>query len=118
MGPAIEFEQQGFELLLRYSPRDDDSWVHDRFVRGDELVIKRTFHLRKEHLVTDHSPDTYDNDQFYESEPLRFRVATLEESTFLSIPRSCRSATHYLSTTKRLSHGNGSLRSSALPSLA
>ncbi|HQR16513.1 MAG TPA: hypothetical protein PLZ37_18285, partial [Nitrospira sp.] len=87
MGPAIEFEQQGFELLLRYSPRDDDSWVHDRFVRGDELVIKRTFHLRKEHLVTDHSPDTYDNDQFYESEPLRFRVATLEGEYFSFDPK-------------------------------
>ncbi len=87
MGPAIEFEQQGFELLLRYSPRDDDSWVHDRFVRGDELVIKRTFHLRKEHLVTDHSPDTYDNDQFYESEPLRFRVASLEGEYFSFDPK-------------------------------
>ncbi len=82
MRPAIEFEQQGSELLLRYSPRDDDSWVHDRFVRGDELVIKRTFHLRKEHLVTDDSPDTSDNDEFYESEPLRFRVATLEGEYF------------------------------------
>lgn len=60
MRPAIEFEQQGSELLLRYSPRDDDSWVHDRFVRGEELVIKRTFHFRKEHLVADDSPDTSD----------------------------------------------------------
>jgi len=47
MHPAIEFEEQGSELLLRYSPRDDDSWVHGRFVRDNELVIKRTFHLQK-----------------------------------------------------------------------
>src|SRR3569832_2494503 len=76
MRPAIEFEQQGSELLLRYSPRDDDSWVHDRFERGDNLVIKRTFHLRQEHLVTDNPTDLSDDEGFYESEPLRFKVAT------------------------------------------
>lgn len=86
MRPAIEFEQQGSELLLRYSPRDDDSWVHDRFERGDDLVIKRTFNLRQEHLVTDDATDLSDDEGFYGSEPLRFKVATLDGEYFTFDP--------------------------------
>ena len=86
MRPAIEFEQQGSELLLLYSPRDGDSWVHDRFERGVNLVIKRTFHLRQEHLVTDDPTDLSDDEGFYESEPLRFKVATLEGEYFTFDP--------------------------------
>lgn len=86
MRPAIEFEQQGSELLLRYSPRDDDSWVHDRFERGDDLVIKRTFNLRQEHLVTDDLTDLSDDEGFYGSEPLRFKVATLDGEYFTFDP--------------------------------
>src|SRR3569833_4510439 len=82
MRPAIEFEQQGSELLQHYSQRDGDSWVHDRFERGVNLVIKRTFHLRQEHLVTDDPTDLSDDEGFYESEPLRFKVATLEGEYF------------------------------------
>lgn len=86
MRTAIEFEKQGSELLLRYSPRDDDSWVHGRFERGDDLVIKGTFHLRQEHLVTDDFTDVSDDDGFLESEPLRFKVAVLEGEYFTFDP--------------------------------
>lgn len=83
MRSAVEFEQRGPELLLRYFPRDDDSWVHARFERGDGLVIKRTFHLRQEHLITDDSTGVSDDhDGFLESEPLRFKVAVLEGEYF------------------------------------
>lgn len=82
MRPAIEFEQQGSELLLRYSPRDDDSWVHDRFERGEDLTIKRTFHLRREHLIAADSTDTSNDNDFLDSPPLRFKVAVLKGEYF------------------------------------
>lgn len=78
MRPAVEFEQRGSELLLRYSPRDGDSWVHGRFERGNDLVIKGTFHLSQVHLITNKSPDVPDDDFGFDSEPLRFKVAVLE----------------------------------------
>lgn len=83
MRPAVEFEQLDTTLVLLYTPRDDDSWVYDRFERGEELVIKGTFHLRRGHLVSDRLLDTPDDETaFVDSEPLRFRVAGLEGEYF------------------------------------
>jgi hypothetical protein len=82
MRRAVEFEQRSSELLLRYFPRDGDSWVHNRFDRGNDLVIKKTFHLRKEHIIIDLSTDMSDDDGYVESEPMRFRVAVLEGEYF------------------------------------
>lgn len=49
--PAIDFEFFGDELRLTYRPRDDTSWVQDKFQRGEALVLKGTFHLTPQHLV-------------------------------------------------------------------
>ena len=51
--PAVDFEVLDDELRLIYRPRDDTSWVHDRFARGDELLVKGTFHLTRLDLVED-----------------------------------------------------------------
>lgn len=51
--PAVEFEISDNELRLVYRPRDDTSWVRDRFERGDGLVVKGTFHLTPQDLVED-----------------------------------------------------------------
>jgi hypothetical protein len=73
---TIEFEQLSSKLLLVYRPRDDDSWVHDKFNKGDQLVIKGTFHLSKEHLVSGGAPANGDSDLSYsEAESLKFLVA-------------------------------------------
>lgn len=83
MRPAIEFEQQDSTLLLLYTPRDDDSWVYDRFDRGEDLLIKGTFHLRRDNLIADRTTDAPDDaTAFVDSEPLRFRVAHLEGEYF------------------------------------
>jgi hypothetical protein len=80
---AVEFEQQGSELHLRYSPRDDDSWVHARFKRGEDLLIKGTFLFRQEHLIPEEPLDMADDELgFVDSEPLRFRVAVLDGDYF------------------------------------
>jgi hypothetical protein len=83
MRPAIEFEQQDSTLLLLYTPRDDDSWVYDRFDRGEDLLIKGTFHLRRDHLIADRSTDAPDDESaFVDLEPLCFRVAHLDGEYF------------------------------------
>ncbi|MER0205034.1 MAG: hypothetical protein DU480_14535 [Nitrosomonas sp.] len=83
MRSAVEFEQRGSELLLLYSPQYDDSWVQDKFKRGEILLIKGTFHLRQVHLITNELPDaTDDSDSFIEPEPLRFKIAVLQGGYF------------------------------------
>lgn len=44
---SVEFEVLGDELHLIYHPRDDDSWVHSKFNRQEELFIKGTYHLTR-----------------------------------------------------------------------
>ena len=51
--PAVEFEISDNEFRLVYRPRDDTSWVREKFERGDELLVKGTFHLTPEDLVED-----------------------------------------------------------------
>lgn len=48
---AITFTIDDDELLLHYRPRDGDEWVHRRFAKGNDLVVKRTFTLTKDLLV-------------------------------------------------------------------
>lgn len=73
---AVEFEPQGSELLFVYSPRDDGSWVQDKFAKGDQLVIKGTFHLSKEHLISGGNPADDDTDEIsFDAEPLKFVIA-------------------------------------------
>lgn len=51
--PAVEFEVFDDEFCLVYRPRDETSWVHERFARGDELLVKGTFHLTSRDLIAD-----------------------------------------------------------------
>ena len=51
--PAVEFEVSDKELYLIYRPRDDTSWVRERFERDEELLVKGTFHLTSKDLVED-----------------------------------------------------------------
>lgn len=51
--PAVEFDISDNELRLVYRPRDDTSWVRERFERGDGLLVKGTFHLTPQDLVED-----------------------------------------------------------------
>lgn len=51
--PAVEFEVFDDEIHLVYRPRDNTSWVREKFERGDELLVKGTFHLTSRDLVED-----------------------------------------------------------------
>lgn len=70
MRPAVEFEVAGKELHLLYMPRDDDHWVHDKFDRGETLLIKGTFHLTATDLVNP-SRGTHEDFDY----TMRFRIA-------------------------------------------
>ncbi len=49
--PAVEFQVLDTELHLVYRPRDDTSWVRQRFERDEELLVKGTFHLTSRDLI-------------------------------------------------------------------
>ena len=71
--PAIEFRIDDTELLLLYSPRDEDEWVHRRLSSGDELILKGTFHLREAHLRPIDALQDAENDLDYK--PIEFTIA-------------------------------------------
>ncbi|MEB3438110.1 Shedu immune nuclease family protein [Pseudomonas sp. A2] len=48
---AVEFEDDGDQLILVYRPRDGTEWVLRKFEEKGELVIKGTFHFSDGHLV-------------------------------------------------------------------
>jgi Domain of unknown function (DUF4263) len=74
---AVEFEHNDSELLLVYRPRDDDSWVYEKFDKGDELLIKGTFRLSKKHIFSAKtSPHGDADDNYFDDEPLKFLIAT------------------------------------------
>jgi hypothetical protein len=73
VAPAVEFEVQGDELHLLYSPRDDDEWFHAKFDRGEPLLTKGTFRLTRANLVSPKDPGGDDEDD--NGYPLRFVVA-------------------------------------------
>ncbi len=79
MHNAVTFLKLNDALILVYTPRDDDSWVHAKFDRGEELVIKGTFRLRQQHLldlkIHDEEADSLEND-------LQFQIATLKGSYY------------------------------------
>jgi len=77
--PVVDFAVSGTKLHLIYRPRDDTSWVHDRFAAGALLVIKGTFHLTKADLVKGNA--TPDQNDF--GEELRFVVASADGEYFV-----------------------------------
>ena len=85
--PAVEFEVFDNEFCLIYRPRDDTSWVHERFARGDDLVVKGTFHLTLRDLVKDHaqgvnSANDDDDILWVDDDRLIFVIATAEGEYF------------------------------------
>lgn len=81
--PAVEFVAHGANLYLIYRPRDDNSWVHDRFARGEPLDIKGTFHLTMADLVE--GQVKREPDDFGDTE-VRFVVATAKGKYFVFKP--------------------------------
>lgn len=85
MKPAVEFVALGTKLYLIYRPRDDDSWVHDRFARGEPLDIKGTFHLTMADLAEGQAKRDPD-DLGDEGTEVRFVVATAKGEYFVFKP--------------------------------
>ncbi|WP_339846987.1 Shedu immune nuclease family protein [uncultured Halopseudomonas sp.] len=48
---AVEFEDDGKQLILVYRPHDGTGWALKKLQEKGEIVIKRTFHLFEEHLI-------------------------------------------------------------------
>jgi hypothetical protein len=86
--PAVEFEVIDDNFCLVYRPRDDTSWVHERFARGDELMVKGTFHLTSQDLIEDavEGPDDgARNDEdivWVDDDRLVFAIATADGEYF------------------------------------
>lgn len=83
--PAVEFASLGTKLHLIYRPRDDDSWVHARFAKGEALDIKGTFHLTMADLAPGqlrHDPDEFDE----AGDEIHFIVATAKGKYFVFDP--------------------------------
>ena len=80
---AVEFYSEDSILLLIYEPRDGTSWVYERLNRNEKLTIKKTFHLRQEHLAED-SPTADAEEDWSSLEPdtVSFRIAQLEGEYF------------------------------------
>lgn len=82
--PAVEFDISDNEIHLVYRPRDDTSWVRERFGRGDALLVKGTFHLTSQDLVEDATEAfanvTGENDDilWVEDDRLVFSIARAE----------------------------------------
>lgn len=47
----IEFQNKNEGLVLRYTPRNGNTWIYKKFEENKVLNLKRTFHLRKKHLT-------------------------------------------------------------------
>ena len=90
---AVEFEVSDNDLYLIYRPRDDDSWVHEKFERDEELLVKGTFHLTSKELVKvaadDSANSTADTDEgmWNDDDRLVFSVATLDGEYFQFKPQ-------------------------------
>ncbi|MBW8831372.1 MAG: hypothetical protein JF606_18500 [Burkholderiales bacterium] len=91
--PAVEFDISDNELHLIYRPRDDTSWVRERFGRGDELLVKGTFHLTSQDLVEDaaegstNSAADDDDIVVVDDDRLVFAIATAEGEYFRFKPQ-------------------------------
>ncbi|MBC3920047.1 DUF4263 domain-containing protein [Undibacterium sp. CY18W] len=87
---AVEFEASGDELHLLYRPRDDDSWVHSKFNRGEELFIKGTYHLTRANFAQAYLDELNARSQVDDDHPslmddyvMRFTVATAVDNYFV-----------------------------------
>ena len=84
--PTVEFEVFHDEFCLVYRPQDDTSWVHAKFARDEELLVKGTFHLTSQDLVDDAvegaDSDAHDDFVWIKDDRLVFAIATAEGEYF------------------------------------
>lgn len=85
--PAVEFDISDNKLRLIYRPRDDTSWVRERFERGGGLLVKGTFHLTSQHLIEDAAEEAAnaagdDETVWVDDDRLVFAIATAEGEYF------------------------------------
>jgi hypothetical protein len=118
--PAAEFEISANELRLVYRPRDDTSWVRERFERGDGLVVKGTFHLTPQDLVAEAAeaaPSGDDNGDipWVDDDRLVFTVAIADGEYFRFKPEVLGFETP-VCTGMRGPIGNGSAQNARCPS--
>lgn len=91
--PAVEFNLSADELHLIYRPRDDASWVRARFERGDDLLVKGTYHLTSQDVVQDalegatRAAGDDDNEVWVDDDKLVFAIATVEGEYFRFKPQ-------------------------------
>lgn len=83
--PAVEFIAHSTKLYLIYRPTDGDTWVHERFARGEPLDIKGTFHLTIADLAEGQAKRDLD-DFGDEGREVRFVVATAKGKYFVFKP--------------------------------
>src|SRR5512133_478193 len=55
----IDFEKSDNHLLLKYQPEYGDEWVENKFAKNEDIFLKHTFHLGKEHLFEKASDYTF-----------------------------------------------------------
>ncbi|WP_428508891.1 Shedu immune nuclease family protein [Roseateles sp.] len=91
--PAVEFNLSDNELHLIYRPRDDTNWVRKKFDRGEELLVKGTFHLRSQDMLEDASKDAAnvasgdDDAVWVDDHRMVFVIATAEGEYFRFTPQ-------------------------------
>lgn len=91
--PAVEFEVSDNELRLIYRPRDDTSWVRERFNRNEDLLVKGTFRLASQDLVEDAAEETVttagddDHTTWVDDDRMVFSIATADGEYFRFKPR-------------------------------
>lgn len=71
----VEFEEIGEHLVLKYTSRDGTLWMDDKWERGQDALLKGTYHLGREHLLIsqDFNEDEDDGDDEFSR---RFIVAS------------------------------------------
>lgn len=94
--PAVQFEILDETFCLVYRPHGDTSWVHERFARGDDLLVKGTFHLTSRDLIEEAAEEEAnvvrdDDDMLWmDDDRLVFAIATAEGEYFRFKPEIIR----------------------------
>ncbi|MFG0398146.1 Shedu immune nuclease family protein [Pseudomonas sp. zjy_11] len=88
---AVDFENDGDQLILVYRPRDGTDWVLRKLQERDEVVIKGTFHLSDGHLAA-HDQQPFEgvafldaglsNPDYFDDPWLAFKIGSSEGGYF------------------------------------
>lgn len=82
--PAIEFEVVGNKLRLVYRPHDGTHWVYRKFRKGDEVILRGTFHLTRANLIHDDVDEWVDDGDYVpRGDPDDFEFGGEDRMTFL-----------------------------------